>query len=61
MRWSGIPSRGCSRASPICRLIVSLGAGVDHLLRDPSLPRDVPIVRLVDPYMTDAMSEYVVL
>jgi glyoxylate/hydroxypyruvate reductase len=43
------------------RLIVGLGAGVDHLLRDPELPRHVPIMRLVDPYMTDAMSEYVVL
>src|SRR5258707_3777259 len=43
------------------RLIVGLGAGVDHLLRDPELPRHIPIMRLVDPYMTDAMSEYVVL
>jgi glyoxylate/hydroxypyruvate reductase A len=25
------------------------------------LPRGVPIVRLVDPYMTDAMSEYIIL
>ena len=43
------------------RLICGLGAGIDHLLRDPELPRHVPIMRLVDPYMTDAMSEYVVL
>ena len=43
------------------KLIVGLGAGVDHLLGDPLLPREVPIVRLVDPYMTDAMSEYVAL
>jgi glyoxylate/hydroxypyruvate reductase A len=43
------------------RLIVGLGAGVDHLLRDPELPRHIPIMRLVDPYMTDAMSEFVVL
>ena len=41
------------------RLILSLGAGVDHVLADPSLPPGVPIVRLVDPYMTVAMSEYV--
>jgi glyoxylate/hydroxypyruvate reductase len=43
------------------KLILSLGAGVDHILCDPDLPRGVPIVRLVDPYMTDAMSEYIVL
>jgi glyoxylate/hydroxypyruvate reductase len=44
---------------PNLKLIVSLGAGVDSLLSDPTLPRHVPIARLVDPYMTEAMSEYV--
>ena len=39
--------------------IASLGAGVDALLGDPDLPRDVPITRLVDPLMTDRMAEYV--
>jgi glyoxylate/hydroxypyruvate reductase A len=43
------------------KLILSLGAGVDHLLANPGLPPGVPIARLVDPYLTDAMSEYVVL
>jgi glyoxylate/hydroxypyruvate reductase A len=46
---------------PRLRLILSLGAGVDHLLGDPDLPRDVPFVRLIDPYLSDAMSEYVAL
>ena len=55
------PEAGLLASLPNLKLIVGLGAGVDHLLRDPSLPRDVPMVRLVDPYMTDAMSEYVVL
>ncbi|HVC56773.1 MAG TPA: glyoxylate/hydroxypyruvate reductase A [Stellaceae bacterium] len=55
------PEPGLLASLPNLKLIVGLGAGVDHLLRDPSLPRTVPIVRLVDPYMTDAMSEYVVL
>ncbi|MGF1649362.1 MAG: 2-hydroxyacid dehydrogenase [Hyphomicrobiaceae bacterium] len=40
--------------------IVSVGAGVDHLFRDPTLP-DVPIVRYVDPDLTGRMTEYVVL
>lgn len=40
------------------RLICSLGMGVDHLLDDPTLPRDVPIARLVDPNMVGQMSEY---
>src|SRR5438094_6076064 len=55
------PEPGLLASLPNLKLIVGLGAGVDHLLRDPALPKDVPIVRLVDPYMTDAMSEYVVL
>src|SRR6266567_7511854 len=55
------PEPGLLASLPNLKLIVGLGAGVDHLLRDPSLPKGVPIVRLVDPYMTDAMSEYVVL
>ncbi len=41
-------------------VIFSLGAGVDHLLRDPHIP-DVPIVRFVDPNLTQRMVEYVVL
>src|SRR6516165_1190817 len=55
------PEPGLLASLPNLKLILSLGAGVDHILADPRLPRDVPIVRLVDPYMTDAMSEYVVL
>lgn len=41
-------------------LIVSVGAGVDHLFTDPDLP-DVPIVRYVDPDLTARMVQYVVL
>jgi glyoxylate/hydroxypyruvate reductase A len=55
------PEPGLLARLPKLRLIVGLGAGVDHLLRDPELPRHIPIMRLVDPYMTDAMSEFVVL
>ena len=55
------PEPGLLASLPNLKLILSLGAGVDHILTDPNLPRGVPIVRLVDPYMTDAMSEYVVL
>src|SRR5271157_4998435 len=53
------PEPGLLASLPNLKLILSLGAGVDHILRDPRLPRDVPIVRLVDPYLSDAMSEYV--
>src|SRR5690242_13806734 len=55
------PEPGLLASLPNLRLIVGLGAGVDHVLRDPAVPQGVPLVRLVDPYMTDAMSEYVAL
>jgi glyoxylate/hydroxypyruvate reductase A len=45
---------------PNLKVIFSLGAGVDHLLTDPSLP-DVPVVRIVDQDLTRRMSEYVAL
>jgi glyoxylate/hydroxypyruvate reductase len=44
---------------PNLRVIISQGAGVDHILRDPDLPQGVPIVRLVDPMLVAQMSEYV--
>jgi glyoxylate/hydroxypyruvate reductase len=55
------PPAGLLATLPNLKLIVSLGAGVDHLFADPQLPGGVPIVRIVDPYMTTAMSEYVQL
>jgi glyoxylate/hydroxypyruvate reductase A len=55
------PEPGLLASLPNLKLIFGLGAGIDHLVRDQALPRQVPIVRLVDPYMTDAMSEFVTL
>src|SRR5271155_828827 len=55
------PAPGLLASLPNLKLILSLGAGIDHILGDPLLPRAVPIVRLVDPYLIAAMSEYVVL
>jgi len=42
------------------RAIFSLGAGVDALLKDPTLPQ-VPVVRVVDPALMRRMTEYVTL
>src|SRR5438094_4886389 len=49
------PEPGLLASLSNLKLILSLGAGVDHILCDRELPRAVPIVRLVDPYMTNAM------
>jgi glyoxylate/hydroxypyruvate reductase A len=48
---------GALQGLPKLRLIQSLWAGVDRLLRDPSLPADVPLARMVDPAMNQAMAE----
>jgi len=53
------PKRGALKAFPNLKAIFSLGAGVDHLMGDMDLPDGVPIVRLVDPGMTQGMTEYV--
>ncbi len=45
---------------PNLQVIFSLGAGVDHLFEDPDLP-EKPIVRVVDPDLSDRMSERVVM
>jgi glyoxylate/hydroxypyruvate reductase len=55
------PPAGLLASLPNLKLIAALGAGVDHVLADPGLPAGVPVVRLVDPYMTASMSEYVQL
>jgi glyoxylate/hydroxypyruvate reductase A len=54
------PEPGLLKRLPNLRLIVSVGAGVDHILKDPDLP-DVPMVRFVDPDLTGRMTEYVAL
>jgi glyoxylate/hydroxypyruvate reductase len=49
------------RRYPNLRLIVSMGAGVDHLLRPPGPPPGVPVARLVDARLTQGMTEWVLL
>ncbi|MBE7420179.1 MAG: glyoxylate/hydroxypyruvate reductase A [Ideonella sp.] len=51
------PPPGSLRGLPALRLIQSLWAGVDRLLADDTLPRDVPIARMVDPALATAMAE----
>jgi glyoxylate/hydroxypyruvate reductase len=46
---------------PNLKVIFSLGAGVDAILGDPTLPTGIPIVRVNDPDLTNRMAEYVVM
>ena len=54
------PPAGLLAALPNLKLIVSVGAGVDALVHDATLP-DVPLVRFVDPDLTGRMAEYIAL
>lgn len=44
---------------PNLKAVSSLGAGVDHILRDDSLPEQVPVCRVVSPSLVRQMKEYV--
>ena len=37
------------------------GQGVDYMMRDQTVPRDIPLARLVDPDMSNALSHWAIL
>jgi glyoxylate/hydroxypyruvate reductase A len=51
------PPAGALQGLTGLRLIQSLWAGVDKLLADPTVPADVPLARMVDPAMNEAMAD----
>ncbi|WP_251976091.1 2-hydroxyacid dehydrogenase [Salinicola avicenniae] len=55
------PATGTFLPFPNLKAIVSLGAGIDHVLADTQLPRQVPIIRTVGTDLTQRMREYVAL
>jgi len=55
------PATGAFLPFPNLKAIVSLGAGIDHVLADRRLPRQVPIIRTVGTDLTQRMREYVAL
>jgi len=54
------PPAGVLKQLPNLKVMLSLGAGVDGVLNDPELP-DLPLVRMVEPGLTEGMTEFVVL
>lgn len=55
------PPRGLLATFPNLKAILSLAAGIEHVLRDPELPPGVPIARLIDPGLQTGMVEFVVM
>jgi glyoxylate/hydroxypyruvate reductase A len=50
---------GVLKQFPNLKLIASVAAGVDHVLADHDLPKNVPIVRVMDSYMANDIVQYV--
>lgn len=55
------PPLGVMNKFPNLKAIISFGVGVEQILRDPSIPENVPIVRIVEPGLTSRMTEYILL
>jgi len=53
------PEPGLLPSFPNLKGIFNLGAGVDALLLDQTLPRHIPLVRLVEPRLSSGMVEYI--
>lgn len=54
------PPGGLARFANL-KCIVSVGAGVDHVLSDPDLPAGIPIIRTIGGDLRQRMREYVML
>ncbi|SDE36682.1 2-hydroxyacid dehydrogenase [Limimaricola pyoseonensis] len=55
---AGKPDPGVIAAVPGVELILSLNAGIEHLLAPGAVPEGVEIARLVDPAMTEGMADW---
>ncbi len=55
----GKPLPGLLRRLPGLEVVLSLNAGIEHLLASGEVPAGVPIVRMVDPGLVAGMTEWV--
>lgn len=54
------PEPGELHRHPGLKIIFSIGAGLDHMAGESTLPQGVPVVRMVETNLTLGMAEYVV-
>ncbi len=55
------PPPGLLASLPNLEIIFSIGAGIDHITKDPERPKHLPVVRMVEDGLTQGMSEFVAL
>ena len=58
--WKPLPEGVIARL-PKLKYLGSLGAGVDHLIGDPQIPKALPVTRIVDKYLAIDMTNYVMM
>lgn len=58
LSWAAGP--GVIAGFPNLKAIFSLGAGVDHILSDATVPAHLPIIRMIDETLTRRMVQYVI-
>ena len=58
--WKPLPAGVIARL-PNLKFLSSMGAGVDHLIGDAQIPGDLPVMRIVDKYLTIDMTNYVLM
>ena len=46
---------------PNLKLVISMAAGVDHVLSDPHYPKDIPLVQDPDPHMARSMAHWFIM
>lgn len=51
--------KGSLKDYPNLKCIASAGAGVDYIFEDETRPKNIPITRIVDPFLASDMSEHV--
>jgi len=59
MTWN--PPEGMIAGLPNLKGVISLAQGVDHVLNGKTFPSHLKFARLIDPYMSEAMAEWVTL
>jgi len=56
----GAPEQGVLGKLPNLKAVLSLWAGVDSLLADPTFPRHLPLARMVDPLLAVDMTHFAI-
>jgi glyoxylate/hydroxypyruvate reductase A len=51
--------QGAFSQFPNLKVIASMGAGIDHIINDPDIPKEVEITRVIDEQLTKDMSVFV--